>query len=113
MARKLPFRATTASGNAFDFEFPLHADTANPLHVSNLISALLHALDREITVYGDVGNGDVLQALAMTLAVRTRMLGERSAAVDALINGLVETALDAKVAPAAGNTDPESPRAVH
>lgn len=113
MPRILPFRATTASGNAFDFEFPLHADTVDPLQVSNLVSAMLHALDREISIHGGVGNGDVLQALAMTLAVRTRMLGERSEAVDRLIRDLVDTALDAQVAPAAGNLDPGAPRALH
>ena len=113
MPSKLPFRATTASGNAFDFEFPLHADTVDPLHVSNLVSAMLHALDREISIYGGVGNGDVLQALAMTLAVRTRMLGERSDMVDGLIRALVETALDAPVVPAAGNLDPNTPRDLH
>ncbi|HSG89909.1 MAG TPA: hypothetical protein VLA56_11905 [Pseudomonadales bacterium] len=113
MPRKLPFRATTATGNAFDFEFPLHPDTADPLHVSNLLTELLHALDREIRVYGDVGNGDVLQALAMALAVRTRMLGERSARVDALVTELVETALGAEVKPSAGNQDPNAPRDLH
>ncbi|MCC5886073.1 MAG: hypothetical protein JJT88_06515 [Gammaproteobacteria bacterium] len=113
MSKILPFRATTASGNTFDFEFPLHADTANPAQVSNLISALLQTLDREIQIQGDVGNGDLLQALAMTLAVRVRMLGGRSASVDDMVEQLLKTALDAKVEPALGNQDPNIPRPLH
>lgn len=113
MSKILPFRATTASGNAFDFEFPLHAETVHPAQVSNLISALLHTLDREIQIQGDVGNGDLLQALAMTLAVRVRMLGSRSESVDAMVQQLLQTALEAKVEPAAGNQDPNIPRPLH
>lgn len=113
MRKILPFRATTASGNAFDFEFPLHANTANPAQVSNLISALLHTLDREIQIQGDVGNGDLLQALAMTLVVRLRMLGSRSASVDTMVEQVLKTALEAKVEPAAGNQDPNLPRPLH
>ncbi|MCC5870934.1 MAG: hypothetical protein JJU22_00915 [Gammaproteobacteria bacterium] len=113
MPKMLPFRATTASGNTFDFEFPLHADTANPAQVSNLISALLQTLDREIQIQGEVGNGDLLQALAMTLAVRVRMLGARSASVDEMVEQLLGTALDARVEPAMGNQDPNVPRPLH
>ena len=113
MPKILPFRATTASGNAFDFEFPLHDDTANPAQVANLLTALLHTLDREIQIQGEVGNGDLLQALAMTLAVRVRMLGARSASVDGMVEQLLKTALDAKAEPAVGNQHPNLPRPLH
>ncbi len=113
MAKKLPFQAITATGNAFDFEFPLHPETADPLHVSNLVSALLQTLDREIGIHGDVGNGDVLQALAMALAVRVRMLGEGSGRIDGLAEELLATALAAEVTPSSGNRDPNAPRSVH
>jgi hypothetical protein len=113
MARHLPYRATTSTGNRFDFEFPLHAETVSAVHVSNLLSAVLAALDREIRLLGQVGNGDVLQAVAMALAVRTRMLPGDPALLDPSVRGLLETALSAPVAPAAGNLPPGQDRDVH
>jgi hypothetical protein len=111
--RFLPFRTTTATGNQFDFEFALHPDTASPVQVSNLLSALLETLDREIGQLGDVGNGDVLQALAMALAVRTRMLGPGSERIDGLVRELLESALGSAVRPGAGNVPPDRDPAVH
>ena len=92
---RLPYRATTASGNQFDFEFPLHPETASAVHVSNVLSCVLEALDREIKLQGQIGNGDVLQALCMAVAVRARMLGSRQATVAALAKELLATALEA------------------
>ena len=111
--RFLPFRTTTATGNQFDFEFKLHPETASPVQVSNLLAALLETLDREIDRIGEVGNGDVLQALAMGLAVRTRMLGPGSDRIDGLVRELVESALASRVRPAAGNLPPDEDPAVH
>jgi hypothetical protein len=109
----LPFRTTTATGNQFDFEFALHPETASPVQVSNLLSALLETLDREIGQLGDVGNGDVLQALAMALVVRTRMLGPGSDRIDGLVRELVESALASSVRPGPGNLPPDQDPAVH
>ena len=113
MARHLPYRATTSTGNQFDFEFPLHAETVSAVHVSNLMSAILAALDREIKLHGQVGNGDVLQAVAMALAVRTRMLPGDPAQLDPTVQGLLATALSAPVTPAEGNLRPDHGREVH
>lgn len=113
MAKQLPYRATTSTGNQFDFEFPLHAETVSAVHVSNLLSAVLAALDREIRLLGQVGNGDVLQAVTMALAVRTRMLSGDPALLDRSVQGLLETALSAPVTPAAGNLPPGQDRDVH
>ena len=106
----MPFRATTATGNQFDFDFPLHPDTVDPVQVSNLLSAVLDGVDREIRLLGKVGNGDVLQAMAMALAVRTRMLGSSSEQLDGLVKGLLETALAASAEPGASNLSPDAPR---
>ncbi len=113
MARRLPYRAQTATGNVFDFDFPLHRDTAEPVHVANILTAILGAVDRELQLLGSVGNGDVLQGLAMALAVRTRMLGRRSDQVDALVRELLEAALDAPVEPSPSNVDADTPRDIH
>lgn len=113
MAQRMPFRAKTASGNQFEFDFELHPETVEPVHVANLLTALLDTLDREIGILGRVGNGDVLQAVAMALAVRTRMLAGGSEQVDALVQGLLGTALASPAVAAAGNIDPGNPRSVH
>ena len=81
--------------------------------VANLLDTILATLDREISTLGDVGNGDVLQALAMALAVRTRMLSGNADALAKLSDQLLDAALQSRVKPDAGNLDDEQPRAVH
>jgi len=70
----LPYRATTSSGEVIDVTFDLHAETRSASDVTELLTALLGALDERVTRQGNVSNGDVMQALAMALAVRTAML---------------------------------------
>ncbi|MCC5860524.1 MAG: hypothetical protein JJT93_01270 [Gammaproteobacteria bacterium] len=113
MAKKLPYRAVTASGNQFEFEFPLHPDTASSVHVHNLLDVLLGTLDRELRHVPGVSNGDVLQALAMLLAVRTRILPGREEMLAGLSRELLESALAAAVSEPPGNLPPEQPREVH
>jgi hypothetical protein len=93
--KHLPYRVTTATGAVLDIQFPLHADTVSAVTVSQLLDSVLRTLSREIAVLSNVGNGDILQALAMALAVRTgiihapfELLAEQSAA-------LLDTALEA------------------
>lgn len=74
MAQILPYDVTTATGEKIAFEFPLHAETQSAMRVSQLLDAVLGTLDRELKVLGNTANGDVMQALAMALAVRTAML---------------------------------------
>lgn len=74
MAKTLPHEVTTATGEKIAFEFPLHAETQSAMRVSQLLDSVLAALDRELRVLGNTANGDVMQALAMALAVRAAML---------------------------------------
>jgi hypothetical protein len=113
MPQRLPYRTTTSSGNQFDFEFPLHPDTASAVQVSNLLGTVLGALDLEIRQLGPVSNGDVLQALAMALAVRTRILPGDPDQLAALSGELLNAALTAPAVPAKGNVAPDEPREVH
>jgi len=113
MPKRLPYRANTASGNQFEFEFPLHSETGSAVHVANLLDAVLGAVDREVRQLGGVSNGDVLQALAMTLAVRTRILPGDPGALAGLARQLLEESLSAPALPAAGNVAPEEPRELH
>ena len=113
MASRLPYRATTASGNEFDFDFPLHEATVSPVKVAQLLDAVLATLDRELRVLGPIGNGDLLQSLAFALAVRARMLGGGREALDALVRELLDNALAAEVRPGPANVPPATPRRVH
>ena len=113
MSKRLPYRATTASGNQFEFEFPLHPETGSAVNVSNLLSLVLATLDREVRQVGPVSNGDILQALAMALAVRTRILPGNPDQLGALAAGLVRDALEAPASAAAGNVPPGEPRDIH
>ena len=91
----LPYRARTASGEVFDISFPLHAETGDPVRVSQLISVLLNAIDRDIAIAGPASNGDVLQALAMSMALRAEMIHADSAITGKLSLDLLRCALEA------------------
>jgi hypothetical protein len=93
---KLPYKVTTANGKIYLVDFELHPETASAVHVNHLLTAVLDALDNEIGVLGDAATGDVLQALAMALATRTRIVPNQSTALDESVLALVENSLDAK-----------------
>lgn len=93
--KKLPYRAKTRTGDVFDLEFPLHDETGSPMRVDQMLTAILGTLDRDIGLAGETSNGDVLQALAMAIAVRSRMIHAPSAVSANMTRALVETALDA------------------
>lgn len=95
MPQNLPYDVTTATGEKIAFEFPLHAETQSAMRVSQLLNAVLGALDRELKVLGNTANGDVMQALAMALAVRTAMLHAPYAIGQQLATELSATALAA------------------
>ena len=93
--KKLPYRAQTATGDTFDIEFPLHSQTQSAVRVAQLVSALLETIDKDIAVSGETSNGDVLQAIAMTMAVRARMIHAASDTSAGLSTQLLDVALAA------------------
>ena len=93
--KQLPYQAQTATGDTFDIAFPLHRETGDPIKVEQLITVMLKAIDDEIAVTGPTSNGDVLQAVAMTLAIRSGMIHAPLKSSAGLTNNLVETALEA------------------
>jgi D-3-phosphoglycerate dehydrogenase len=76
------------------------------MRVSQLLGAVLNTLDRELRVLGNTANGDVMQALAMALAVRTAMLHAPYPVGQSLATALAVEALAA-----AGETRPMAPAA--
>ena len=103
--KTFPYRATTGTGDQFDINFILHPDTHNVVRVSQLITVILEAINRDVANMGETSNGDVLQALAMALAIRARMIHAPHETVEGLTRGLVKNALNA-VADAERQTPP-------
>ncbi len=65
------------------------------MRVSQLLTAVLGAVDRELRVLGNTANGDVMQALATALAARTAMLHAPYAVGRRMAADLTATALAA------------------
>ncbi len=104
----LPYKVETATGDTLDLTFPLHADTGSPMRVDQLLSTLLNAIDNDIKVCGETANGDVLQALAMALAIRARMIHAPADLTAKLAQELLTSASTAaseaeRVSPETGN----------
>tara|TARA_X000000950_G_scaffold272979_1_gene356232 strand:+ start:6291 stop:6737 length:447 start_codon:yes stop_codon:yes gene_type:complete len=93
----LPYRATTATGDIFDIDFPLHENTEDAVRVHQLLTAVLATIDDQVNVLGTTSNGDVLQALSMSVAVRARMIHSPPDILQAIVNDLTETAMAASV----------------
>jgi len=91
----LTYSAITASGQASDFEFPLHPETRSPEAVSTMLTNLLGALSETLESQKDVSDGDVLQALTMMLAIRGQMIEAAPDTLRKLVTELLETAFDA------------------
>lgn len=91
--KKLPYTAIMASGDPIRFLFPLHPLTEAPEQVGDLLTRVLGAIDRAIRDDDGASDGDVLQALCMALAVRTRMVEAAHGPVHRLARELAATAL--------------------
>jgi hypothetical protein len=92
MTETLAFTALTSSGQAYDIDFPLHPATRSADGVSGLLTALLDCLSRQLDGSHNLSDGDVLQSLAMAMAIRARMTGPDPDAVENLILDLVRKA---------------------
>ena len=93
--KRLLYRAETATGDTYEVDFPLHEHTVDAVRVSQLISEILERIDRSIAVSNDTGNGDVLQAMAMAMAIRAEMIYAPHNTTSALSIDLLRSALDA------------------
>ncbi len=92
--RVLPFTAVHAGGMR-EISFPLHPLTVDDGHVAALLRALLDTLSDEVQARESVSDGDLLQALCMTLTIRMHMVDAEPASVRALVSELLEDADDA------------------
>ncbi len=105
----IPYTANTATGDQFDILFPLHEQTEDPVKVHQMLTAILQTVDEQIKVLGVTSNGDVLQAAAMALSVRARIINAPTETLESIVNDLVKSnfraCIDApRKSPAAGHS---------
>ena len=93
--KQLPYRVQTATGDTLDIEFPFHAETESPVNVNQLLTTILETINKEVALAGPMANGDVLQSLAMAIAIRARMIHAPSEVTADLARTLTTCALDA------------------
>ncbi len=93
--KTVTFTAVTSGGRALDIDFPLHRETRSSDGVSAMATALLDAITRTLESSKGMSDGDLLQSLAMTLAIRARMLDVPPESARTLVFELVESALQA------------------
>jgi outer membrane biosynthesis protein TonB len=93
MNSHLPYRATAANGETIDVTFDLHVETRSEVDVSALLTALLDTIDARVADREGVSNGDVLQALAMAVALRVAMIPAPRTVTEPLARDLLDTAL--------------------
>jgi len=90
---RLPYHFTSASGDTITFEFKLHPETGSATRVFQLLDVLLQTISREVTILGDTRNGDLLQAMAMAMAVRVELIPGESELTRDLARQVLEQAL--------------------
>ena len=90
MMKRLCYTAMSAGGSALDIQFPLHGDTGSPDAVSDILTRVLASASDGISRHPGVSDGDVLQALAMAMAIRARLVDASPAASLRLMHELVD-----------------------
>ena len=91
----LGFTAVTTGGDAYDIAFPLHPETRSGEAVSDIVSAALEAVSATLDRHGDLSDGDILQGLAMTMAIRARLVDVSPEVSRKLMHELVDSAFEA------------------
>ena len=94
----LPFTVHTDTHDTFDIEFPLSEHTEDSVRVHQILTTVLNSIAHDLKIVGAVSNGDILQALSMALAVRTRMVYASEQTMRAIIAELTDSALAASYA---------------
>ena len=94
----LPYTVHTDTQDTFDIEFPLSEHTEDSVRVHQLLTTVLNSIANDLKIVGTVSNGDILQALSMALAVRTRMVYAPEQTMRTIVADLTESALEASYA---------------
>ena len=70
----LCFTTITSTGTSKEIEFPLHPETKSPELISNIVTELLNTISECVNKLENCKDGDILQALSMVMAIRSRMV---------------------------------------
>ena len=96
----LCFTTFTSSGTSKEIEFPLHPETDSPEAISTLVTELLNNISDCVAKLDNCKDGDILQALSMVLAIRSRMVDVEPKNSERLLQHLVtmhhQAVVDAK-----------------
>jgi hypothetical protein len=93
--KRLRYTAVTAAGAAYDIQFPLHEQTRSEPAVAEMLGAVLEGISGQVESRGDISDGDVLQSLAMAMAIRARMVDAAPATSLRLMHELLDGAFAA------------------
>ena len=72
----LPYRITTDTLEKIAFSFELSDKTQSPTAVQQLLSKILVNITEELKLK-KISNGDIIQSICMTLAVRLKMINAK------------------------------------
>lgn len=70
----LCFTTFASSGTSKEIEFPLHPETQSAEAISNIVTELLNTISECVSKVENCKDGEILQALSMVLAIRSRMV---------------------------------------
>ncbi len=87
----LCFTTYTSTGVSQEIEFPLHPETQSIETVSKIVTELLNTISDCVKDLDGCKDGDILQALSMVLAIRSRMVNVEPENSQKLLMQLIET----------------------
>ena len=91
---KLPYSITTSTLTKINFLFELSKDTKSPISVHQLLNLILTNINKETKII-NLSNGDIIQALAMALAVRMKMVTANDQVIEKIVIDCVSRAINA------------------
>lgn len=68
------FTTFTSTGASKEIEFPLHPETGSTEAISSIVTELLNTISTCVAKVENCKDGDIIQALTMALAIRSRMV---------------------------------------
>ena len=94
----LTITTLTSTGQAYDIDFPLHPNTRSSDAVASLVTGQLATISAAVAAHPGLSDGDILQALTMTLAIRARMTGASPDSMGQMVHALFDSAYTAALA---------------